>query len=114
MGIIDNVKDISELVKKYNNLELSQKIIDLRDEIFELKEDNLKLKEKIKALEAEKKINEKMFFEPPFYWLKDGENKCGPYCQKCYDDKKKLIRLQDLKNGYWRCLVCKNNVAGPS
>ena len=114
MGIIDNVKDIAELVKKYNNLELSQKIIDLRDEIFELKEDNLKLKEKIKALEEEKKISEKMVFESPFYWLKDVENKDGPYCQKCYDDKKKLIRLQDLKNGYWDCLVCKSSFADPS
>jgi len=110
MGIIDNVKDIAELVKKYNNLELSQKIIDLRDEIFELKEDNLKLKEKIKALEEEKKISEKMVFESPFYWLKDGEKKDGPYCQKCFDDNKKLIRLQDHKNGHWYCLVCKNGV----
>jgi hypothetical protein len=114
MGIIDNAKDIAELIKKYNNVELNRKIIDLRDEIFELREDNLKLKEKIKALDEEKKINKKMVFEPPFYWLKDGEKKDGPYCQKCYDDNKKLIRLHDLKNGYWKCLVCKNAVAGPS
>jgi hypothetical protein len=114
MGIIDNVKDIAELIKKYDNVELYQKIIDLRDEIFELKEDNLKLKEKIKSLEEEKKINEKMIFELPFYWLKDGEKKDGPYCQKCYDDNKKLIRLQDLKNGFWACLVCKCGVADPS
>ena len=51
MGIIDNVKDIAELIKKYNNVELNRKIIDLRDEIFELKENNLELKEKIKALD---------------------------------------------------------------
>ena len=114
MGIVDRVKDIAELIKKYNNVELNRKIIDLRDEIFELKEDNLKLKEKIKALDEEKKINEKMVFESPFYWLKDGENKDGPYCQKCYDDKKQLIRLQDNKNGYWECLNCKNSFAGPS
>jgi hypothetical protein len=114
MGIIDNVKDIAELIKTYNNVELNQKIVDLRDEIFELKENNLKFKEKIKSLEEEKKINEKMIFEPPFYWLKDGEKKDGPYCQKCYDDNKKLIRLQDLKNGYWTCLVCKSSVADPS
>jgi len=114
MGIIDNAKDIAELIKKYNNVELNRKIIDLCDEIFELREDNLKLKEKIKALDEEKKINKKMVFESPFYWLKDGEKKDGPYCQKCYDDNKKLIRLQDLKNGYRECLVCKSGVADPS
>jgi hypothetical protein len=114
MGIIDNVKDIAELIKKYNDADLYQKIVDLRDEIFELREDNLKLKEKIKALKEEKEINEKMVFEPPFYWLKDGEKKDGPYCQKCYDDNKKVIRVQDLKNGFWNCLVCKSRFADPS
>jgi ribosomal protein L37AE/L43A len=102
MGIIDHAKDIAKLIKKYNDAELYQKIIDLHDEIFELRENNLKLKEKIKELKEEKKINKKIVFESPFY------------CQKCYDDNKKLIRLQDLKNGYWECLVCKSGVADPS
>jgi len=102
MGIIDNVKDIAELIKKYNNVELNRKIIDLRDEIFELRENNLKLKE-------ENKISEKIVFEKPYYWLKDGLKKDGPYCQKCYDDNKKLIRLQEMRDfpGCWKCSVCK-------
>lgn len=114
MGIIDRAKDVAELIKKYNDVELYSKIIDLRDEIFELKEDNLKLKEKIKALEEEKKINGKMVYESPFYWWKDGEKKDGPYCQKCYDHNKELIRLQPLKNGRWKCLECNSIVADSS
>jgi len=50
MGIIDHAKDIAELIKKYNDAELYQKIVNLRDEIFELREDNLKLKEKINQI----------------------------------------------------------------
>ncbi len=114
MGIIDNVKDILKLIKKYDDAEIYQKIVDLRDEIFKLKEDNLNLKEKIKNLIQEKKISEKMVFETPFYWKVDGDKKDGPYCQKCYDDDKKLIRLQALKNGYWQCCVCKNYYIDPS
>lgn len=110
MGIIDHAKDIVELIKKYNDAELYQKIIDLRDEIFKLREDNLNLKGKIKALKEEKKINEKIVFEKHYYWIKDGEKKDGPYCQKCFDDNKKLIRLQERKNRHWYCLVCKNGV----
>jgi len=107
MGIIENAKDIAELIKKYNNTELYQKILDLRDEILKLREDNIKLKEKVKSLDKEKKVNKKMVFEPPYYWLKDGEKKDGPYCQNCYDDNKKLIRLQKIRNGVWKCLKCK-------
>jgi len=114
MGIIDHAKDIAELIKKYNDAELYQKIIDLRDEIFELRENNLNLKGKIKALKEEKKINKKIVFEKPYYWIKDGEKKDGPYCQKCFDDNKKLIRLQERKNGHWYCLVCKNDVIDSS
>jgi len=109
MGIIDNAKDIVKLIKKYDDAELYEKIIDLRDEIFELRENNLKFKEKIKALKEEKKINKKIVFEKPYYWLKDGAKKDGPYCQKCFDDIKKLSRLQENRNlpGYWVCSVCK-------
>lgn len=114
MGIIDDAKDIAKLIKKYDDAELYKKIIDLRDEIFELRENNLKLKGKIKALKEEKKINEKIIFEKPYYWLKDGAKKDGPYCQKCFDDNKKLIRLQERKNGHWYCLVCKNGVVDSS
>lgn len=114
MSIIDDTKKIMELIKKYNDAELYQKIVDLRDEIFELKEENLNLKEKIKNLVEEKKVSEKMFFEAPFYWKMDGDKKDGPYCQKCYDDDKKLIRLQALEKEYWQCCVCKNYFRDPS
>jgi len=106
MGIIDNVKDIAKLIKKYDDIELYKKIIDLHDEISELRENNLKLKGKIKSLKEEKKIDEIIVFEKPYYWLKDGAKKDGPYCQKCFDDNKKLIRLQKIRNGLWKCLVC--------
>jgi len=114
MGILDNAKDIAKLIEKYNDAELYKKILDLRDEIFELRENNLNLKTEIKALKEEKNINNKIVFEKPYYWLKDGDKKDGPYCQKCFDDDKKLIRLQEHKNGRWYCLVCKNGVTDSS
>ena len=108
MGIIENVKDILKLIKQYDDADIYQKVVDLRDEIFKLREDNLSLKETIQSLIQEQSNSEKMVFEAPLYWKVDSDKKEGPYCQKCYDDDKKLIRLQDLKNGYWECCVCKN------
>jgi ribosomal protein L37AE/L43A len=52
------------------------------------------------------KIQNELEFEQPYYWKISGDKKDGPYCQKCYDENKKLIRLQDETNGSWRCLVC--------
>jgi len=56
----------------------NKKIIDLHDEILELRENNLKLKGKIKSLKEEKKIDEIIVFEKPYYWLKDGAKKDVP------------------------------------
>jgi len=114
MGIIENAKDIAQLIKKYNDADLYQKIVDLRDEIFELREENLGLKEKIKNLEKDQYIQSQLTWEPPYYFLKKEEKKDGPYCQKCWDENKKLIRLQDHKNGCWSCLACKNVVVDSS
>jgi hypothetical protein len=110
MGIIDDAKDIAKLIKKYNDADLYQKIVDLRDEIFKLREENLRLKEKNKTLEEEKSINEKILWESPYYWIKDRDKKDGPFCQKCFDENKKLIRLQNYKYGRWHCLVCKSDI----
>jgi hypothetical protein len=36
-------KEVADLVKKYNDLDLYQKIIDLRDEIFQLREGRIRV-----------------------------------------------------------------------
>lgn len=113
MGILDNAKDVAELIKKYNDQELYQKIIDLRDEIFSLKEENLAQKERIKILEDELSIKNNLIYDKPYYWLKDSDSKDGPFCQKCWDADKKLIRLQGRSNDIWKCHQCKGIFEGP-
>lgn len=98
MGIIENAKEVAELVKKYNDLDLYQKIIDLRDEIFNLREENLSLKEKNKELENAFNIRGKITREDTVYYLttENGE-KLGPYCMTCWDDDKKLINVFTIR-----------------
>ena len=43
------------------------------------------------------------------YWLIDGTDKDGPFCQHCYDKGHELIRLQGNGQGYWQCKACKND-----
>lgn len=115
MGIIDNAKDIAELIKKMGNMELYEKIIDLRDEIFSLREENLQQKEEINKLNNLLNVKQKVFYAAPYYWATiDGGKKAGPFCQKCYDTDKSLIRLQDCKRGVWKCLSCQSVVRDSS
>ena len=86
--------------------ELMSTLADTKSQISDIKIELISKNEKISELESQIKINNQLEFEQQYYWKVVGEHKDGPYCQKCYDDTKKPIRLQDEKNGTWRCLVC--------
>jgi hypothetical protein len=60
-----------------------------------------------------KEDKKKPIWEKPFYWLKKGNEKEGPFCQRCYDSEQKWIHLQEGGNDVWRCLNCKSTFRGP-
>ena len=60
MSIVDRAKDISELVKKYNDIELIRKISDLSNEIFELREENLRIKQELSTLKEGAELQSKI------------------------------------------------------
>ena len=109
MNLLPNYKEIIELVKKGATLEAQGKITELRESAISLREENIQLRERIKELENKLNLKENLYYEKPYYWLKDGDNKDGPFCQKCYDSESKLIRLQILKRGFWICKSCQKS-----
>ncbi len=108
--MLPNYKDIVDLIKKGSTIEAQEKILELREAAMELQEENLALRAKVKSLEEQAELRQKVTWEKPYYWVKSGSEKDGPYCQKCFDQDSKLIRLQGGKNGTWGCHVCKTVV----
>ena len=110
--VIDIVKKGATLAEQEKVVRLREIVLELREAILELQEENLKLKEKISGLQSKKKTEESMMWDGEFYWFEDknGEGeivkKDGPFCQKCYDDERKLIRLQVVDEN-WYCAVCR-------
>ena len=49
-------------------------------------------------------------WEAPYYWSDEAGKRDGPFCQRCYDDERKLIRLQENVVGFWSCMACHNSV----
>jgi hypothetical protein len=50
-GAAENVKEVAELIKRYNNLELNRKIVALEDEVLELTRDKRRLENKVEEQE---------------------------------------------------------------
>jgi len=103
MGAIPNFNEIKELVSKGMTLEEQQKIIRLKEAQMELQEENMNLKEEIRKLREKASIKEKIEWKAPYYFM--GED--GPYCQICYDNSEKLVRLVPDK-GHSFCQACKS------
>jgi hypothetical protein len=107
--VLPSFGETYDFVKKGLTLEQQQKLLDLREAYQSLQEKNIQLRDLVQSLEKQLEIKDSVDYEAPYYWFinPDG-SKDGPFCQCCYDNTKKLIRLQIIVKGSWHCVVCDN------
>ena len=106
MNILENAKEIADLVRKYNDRDLYEKIIDLRDEIFTLREENLNLKQQLSDIQAAQNIGPSMVRDGNVYYRVVEGAKAGPYCLACWDGDRKLINVMLFAQGMMKCGRC--------
>ena len=108
MGVLENVKEVTGLIQKIDNIELYRKILDLQAEVFNLVDENRKLKQDSDELREKQRIKETLFFDKSVYVIQKADGKEeGPFCPSCWDGHKRLSRLAEYGNtAYLRCPVC--------
>jgi len=108
MGVIDNAKEIADLVKKVGDIDLYRKIVALESEILDLTREKRQLEEKVSNLEQSLAFKEKLVFKEPLYWL---EGDGTPYCPGCWVEKRQAVHLMYRYNykvdEQWDCPICK-------
>ena len=105
----DAKSQIDEIELKTKMGELNSNILDAKENILDLRSTLIEKDEEIQRLTEELKLQKDMIFVTPVYWHMAEKGKDGPFCQKCYDDTKKLVRLQtrDAEHGdAWDCTIC--------
>ena len=113
-AIKDPELSVEQAEVKLKIAELISALSDAKMSIAEIRELLQEKEEEIKELNTQLQTQQNLEYEPPYYWLKLGEKRDGPFCQLCYDENRKLIRLQDRENGYWRCHSCDKTVKDSS
>jgi hypothetical protein len=117
LSSIKTAADLAKILKDSNSslgqAEVNFKLADLVGALADAKMDIASIKELLiekeqEILELKKSLETKgnIKWEKPYYFLQTSDSKEGPYCQTCYDNDKKLIRLQGGDNGAWSCHVC--------
>jgi hypothetical protein len=119
-AIIDHVKQIADLVQKYQDMELYQSIVNLKGEIIDLQEQLLALRQELAASKAEiKNLDDQLQLKGKleriglFYYL-EGDD--AGYCARCWEIDRKLSHIatimfkdQGLRQG---CPQCKTAYHG--
>ncbi len=106
------LKDVAQVVKKFNDLELMKQVVDLQMAVFEQEQEKLRLSKELAAakeqLDIKNKLKLKQFGDVHYYVI-EGEGIA--YCPTCYGTKTHLIPLpagEPWSGGFRRiCPACK-------
>lgn len=126
--VLASIKSATEIAKVFKDSDVSfekaefklkladliSALADARIEVTEIQQLLIEKDAEIRELKENLSVKEKVTWEEPSYWLINGENKDGPFCQQCYDKNKELIRLQGNGEGYWVCKACQNSYVDSS
>ncbi len=86
-------------------LGMQEKLLEMQKRIFELDTENKELRQKLE-------LQESLVYENNSYWVsKDGKND-GPFCSRCWDVEKNIVRIKQITNNpsFHRCPECKTMV----
>lgn len=110
MGLYEALKDLAKVIQRMDNIEVTQKLMDVQMQAGELIEEAHVLRDKVRQLETRSQIEQSLVFEDDVYYRrlsKGGED--GPFCSKCWDVTKALVRLHTREN-WWFCPNCNTTV----
>jgi len=107
MSLLENMKDIADLIKKAGDVELYRRIVESEGEVVDLTREKRQLEDRVRELESQLALQKKMAFKSPFYWQ---EGDATPYCPTCWETKQMAVHLafafEDSNGARWDCKSC--------
>lgn len=103
------IKNVAEIVKKADNLELYAMLLDLQSKALELQEENAQLKQQLADRSRIESLRARITrHDQPFITIQDDNNHIL-YCAHCWDSKEKLIQVNtEPRKATFMCPSCKN------
>ncbi|WP_019030184.1 hypothetical protein [Colwellia piezophila] len=120
LSSIKTATDIAKLIKdsgtslekaevKLQIAELISSLADIKMELADVQTILIEKDQNITELRNQLNTKESVVWSKPYYFVGQDEDQDGPFCQQCYDQEQKLIRLQGGGTKIWHCLSCKSH-----
>jgi len=110
MGVIENMKEVADLVKQIGDIELNRKIMSLEKEIHELTRDKMRLETKLHEAEELLRKKKALIFKEPFFY---DEGDAVPHCPACWSANNIAVHLHFVFERddatRWDCPHCKQH-----
>lgn len=106
MSFYDAFKDVINIAKKADNLELYRQLLDLSYQALDLQAEISKLKEENAELRAKINRKENVVRHAGAYITLADDPLSIPYCAVCYGKDDKLLQLRDFDQNRYRCYNC--------
>lgn len=110
-------REIIQAIQDSDTVSANQLILELQSTALELQEENYSLRRRIDELEHHINLVDDMTFDGKAYWRGVGDDRDGPFCQRCLDAEGRAIRLQlgeDKASGYesrwYECHSCQSRI----
>jgi len=114
MAIFDELKSVGKVLQEAGKIEQYQQILETQKDLLGMQKRIQELEKENRELREKLEIKENLYYENNTYWVKkeDG-SKDGPFCSRCWDKNKDLIRLryhsaQKWSLAHYDCPECKN------
>ena len=110
MGIYDAAKDVANVLKEAGKIKEYQQILELLEDLLNKQKKINDLEEENKVLKEKLTNQEELEFINNAYYKKS--TKEGPYCTRCWDKHRNLIRINKIfpNDDFASCPDCNNQV----
>jgi hypothetical protein len=110
MGIFETLKSTAGVLREADKIEQYKQILDVMEKLLEMQNKIAELEKDNKSLKEKLEVKDNLIYSNNAYWFKS--NNDGPFCTRCYDKNKDLIRLIN-ESPYYKCPYCLNSYEGP-
>ena len=112
MAIFDELKSVGKILQEAGKIEQYQQILETQQELLEMQKKIQSLEKENTELKEKLKIKENLTYENNTYWTNNEGKKDGPFCSRCWDVEKNLVRMHLCGNPayytFYNCPNCKS------